>query len=168
MMERMDGFRIRRAVAGDLPRLGEIYASARRYMRSQGNLSQWSDTYPSESSARADMERGWCHVVESEGRVVATFCLMTDPEPTYSSLDEALDVPYVTLHRVASDGSARGILSATVRYAVSRHHCDVRIDTHSDNIPMRRAILREGFEPTGPITLADGSPRDSFRLKVNQ
>lgn len=157
--------KIRLSVPEDLPRLEEIYSAARRYMRSQGNLSQWSDTYPSALSARLDMERGWCHVIEKDGKVVATFCLMTDPEPTYSALDEALTVPYVTLHRVASDSSASGILSAAVRYAVARHHCDVRIDTHADNAPMLKAILRQRFEPTGPITLADGSPRLSFRLK---
>lgn len=156
---------IRLATLADIPRLEEIYRSARRYMRSKGNLSQWSESYPSAESAMADIERGWCHIVESGGRTVATFCLMTTPEPTYSELEDALTVPYVTLHRVASDGSVSGVLSAAVKYAM-RHHCDIRIDTHADNAPMRQAIEREEFMTAGAITLADGSPRTAYRLQI--
>lgn len=158
---------IRAAVAADLTELERIYAAARRFMRSHNNFAQWSESYPSATSARADMARGWCFVVEYGGRLTATFCLMTDSEPTYSALYQALTVPYVTLHRVASDGTVGGILAAAVRFAMSRHHCDIRIDTHADNADMRRAIGRLGFEPTGTISLADGSPRLSYRLKAD-
>lgn len=160
----MESIRIRRGTPEDLPRLEEIYAAARGYMRSQGNMTQWSDHYPSAASALADMEHGWNFVVENEGHIVATFCLMTDPEPTYAELQEAMTVPYVTLHRVASDGSVRGILAKAVEFALSLYSCDIRIDTHSDNSAMLRAIIREGFVPSGTITLADGSPRVAFRL----
>lgn len=161
----MEKIRIRRGKPEDLPRLEKIYADARRYMRSQGNMTQWSERYPSAVSALADMEHGWNYVIENNGKVVATFCLMTDPEPTYVELEGALCIPYVTLHRVASDGSLRRILGKAVGFVRSRYNCDIRIDTHSDNAAMIRAIIREGFEQSGSIILSDGSPRIAFRLR---
>lgn len=158
---------IRHTREEDLSRLGAIYESARRFMRSSGNSLQWPDGggYPSELSARADMVRGWGRVVESAGRVAATFCLMTDAEPTYASLPEAAS-PYVALHRVASDGTLSGVFSLAVDYALHTCGCNVMVDTHADNGPMLSAIERAGFEPCGPIVLADGSPRMAFILRV--
>lgn len=157
-------FQIRAACEKDVERIAEIYDAARRYMRAKGNYSQWSDSYPSAATARRDIAQGWGYVIEVDGSVVATFCLMTDAEPTYADLPDAMTEPYVTLHRVASDGSVPGVFSAAVAYALSRG-VDVRVDTHSDNAPMRAAIMREGFERCGMITLADGSPRIAFRLR---
>ena len=164
-MDRTQQLSVRPGQAGDVARLAEIYAAARRYMRANGNFSQWSDSYPSAATARADIAEGWCHVVEAGGRVVGTFCLMTAAEPTYSALEDAADVPYVTIHRIASDGSAGGIFEAAMRYVRSMYGCDIRIDTHADNRLMLDAIRRQGFSFAGEITLADGSPRLAFRLK---
>ena len=157
-------FVIRAASERDVDRIAEIYGEARRYMRATGNFSQWSDSYPSADTARCDIARGWGYVIEARGRVVATFCLMTDAEPTYKALPDEATERYVTLHRVASDGSVAGVFSAATAYALSRG-VDVRVDTHADNAPMLAAIKREGFEHCGVITLADGSPRVAFRLR---
>ena len=42
-------------------------------------------------------------------------------------------------------------------------HSDVRIDTHEDNIPMQRALLRAGFERCGIIHIATGDERVAFQ-----
>lgn len=164
-MEKTQQMTVRPGRAADIARIVEIYAAARRYMRANGNFAQWSDSYPSAASARADIAEGWCHLVEAGGHVVGTFCLMTAPEPTYTALEDAEDVPYVTIHRIASDGSVRGIFAAAMRYVLGRYGCDVRIDTHADNRRMLDAIRRQGFSYAGEITLADGSPRLAFRLR---
>ena len=39
---------IRKAKLADLPRMMEIYAEARAYMRRNGNPTQWANGYPSE------------------------------------------------------------------------------------------------------------------------
>ena len=36
-----DTFTIRKAAPADLPRIHEIYAAARQFMRDHGNFSQW-------------------------------------------------------------------------------------------------------------------------------
>ena len=41
---------IRLARPGDLPRILEIYATARAFMRANGNLNQWKDGYPAKET----------------------------------------------------------------------------------------------------------------------
>ena len=48
---------IRAARKQDLPRIMAIYDAARRYMRQNGNPTQWGDNYPPESMLRQDIAR---------------------------------------------------------------------------------------------------------------
>lgn len=157
---------IRLSRTDDVPRILEIFEIAKQYMRAQGNLKQWGDGYPSSEVILRDISKGWSHVIENrEGRVVATFCLMLSPEPTYCSIDGAwLDdsTPYGTIHRIASDGSQSGIFSLALNYCQSIVG-NIRIDTHKDNQAMQKAVLREGFSRCGIIQLADGSLRTAYQ-----
>lgn len=157
-------FDIRPAEERDIPRMLELFTAAKAYMRRQGNMVQWMGDYPGEAAIRGDMNKGWSMVVEHCGEVVGTFCMMTDPEPTYHTLPTT--EPYQTLHRVASDGSVAGIVDAAVRYALA---CDgaVRIDTHPDNQAMLKCIRRLKMKRIGEIELADGTPRVVFELLSN-
>ena len=49
---------IRAAREQDLPRIMAIYDAARRYMRQNGNPTQWGDNYPPESMLRQDIACG--------------------------------------------------------------------------------------------------------------
>lgn len=153
--------KIRPTQEGDIPSLLEIFENAKRYMRQQGNMEQWAGAYPDAEAVRRDMSEGWSYVVECDGEVVGTFCMMTAPEPTYAKLP--LSGAYHTLHRVASNGKMRGVVGAAVAY--SHSICPrVCIDTHPDNVAMLRAISNLGMDAIGTITLADGTPRLVFEL----
>ena len=80
-------------------------------MRTDGNVNQWKDSTHTFDTVLADVERGECYVVEDDGSMVATFVLMLREESTYSRIDGAWlrDAPYVTIHRLASDGHRGGI-----------------------------------------------------------
>lgn len=134
-------------------------------MRKSGNLTQWSDGYPSDDVILRDISKGWSRVMEDEdGRIFATFCMMTEAEPTYREIRDGAwdnDRPYFTIHRVASDGSRPGVFRAACEYAGGLCK-ELRVDTHADNLPMRKAILAEGFSRRGVITLADGTDRTAF------
>lgn len=155
-------FNIRPTAEQDISRILEIFAMAKAYMRRQGNMVQWCGEYPGEAAIKEDMSRGWSMVVEHCGEVVGTFCLMSEPEPTYKNL--VATEPYCTLHRVASDGSVSGIVDAAVRYAQTKWR-SVRIDTHSDNRAMLKCIRRLKMKPIGEISLTDGTPRLVFELQ---
>ncbi len=78
---------IRKATTIDIPRIMEIFDIARLYMRATDNRTQWDNGYPSENIVRNDICRGWSHVVETGGKIISTFCLMSDPEPSYAAID---------------------------------------------------------------------------------
>lgn len=154
---------IRQATAADLPRLLEIYDSARAYMHQTGNPTQWSSNYPGEALLRQDIAAGQLYAIESNGRICACFMLSAGPDPTYGKIDGqwAQDAPYGVLHRVASDGSMPRVVSQCVEFAFT-HFSYLRIDTHAQNLPMQKALAREGFAHCGTILTHDGTPRLAY------
>ena len=156
---------IRKAEMGDLPIILEIYADARRYMRENGNLHQWGNGYPSEDLVRADMEQGICHVCMDGGEVVGVFVFFEGEDPTYQKIYDGAwknDRPYGVIHRIAVAKHCKGVASFCFDYAFSK--CgNVKIDTHRDNIPMQRSLLKNGFDRCGIIYLANGDERIAYQ-----
>lgn len=157
---------IRKALEGDLPRIMEIYAVARRFMAAQGNPRQWGATnWPPEELIREDIRRGACHVCQKEDRVVAVFFFAPGPDPTYRVIHEgswAADTPYGVVHRIASDGTAKGAGSFCIHWAYEQ--CGhLRMDTHPDNAPMLHLLPALGFTRRGIIYVEeDDEPRIAF------
>ncbi|MBQ2249028.1 MAG: N-acetyltransferase, partial [Clostridia bacterium] len=60
---------IRAAKPEELSRIGEIYASARAFMREQGNPNQWRTQYPSLELLSADIAEKRLYVCEEEGEL---------------------------------------------------------------------------------------------------
>ncbi len=144
----MDSVVIRRTRGDDLERLHQIFAIARNFMKSTGNPNQWSENYPSEDLLRSDIESGDSYVVQSQGRVVATFVLRGGVDPTYNIIYDGQwlsDVPYATIHRIASSGEFKGVFAVAMRYALE-HYSSIRIDTHRDNSVMQHIIEKYGFK----------------------
>lgn len=162
------GLEVRRATAEDLPRMAEVFASARRYMAANGNPSQWGDKSPDMDLVKEDIRHGDSYVVtDSNDRIVATFALMSRPDPHYDVIADGpgwieSPMPYMTLHRVATDGSVRGMMPLIFGWAATC--CDhLRIDTHADNATMLHQIERAGFSFRGIVTMDDGTPRRAFQ-----
>lgn len=155
----------RPAKEADVPACLDVYAAARRFMAASGNPGQWGPSWPPAALVAEDVSAGRLWVAEEGGRVCGCFAVCPGEEPSYASIDGAwLDgSPYVTLHRVASDGTARGVLAAAVAQARSENP-HVRIDTHRDNAPMLRAVASQGFSPCGTVTVHDGTERLAFEL----
>lgn len=155
---------IRLATHADLPELLRIYAAARAFMRASGNPNQWKDGHPSEALLRADIANGVLHVAEEDGGVYGAFVLASGPDPTYSRIDGegwSANSSYGVIHKVASDGSRRGFFHTVVTYAKERFS-HLRIDTHADNLPMQKALAKEGFVHRGTIYLQNGDPRLAY------
>ena len=102
---------IRKAEERDISRITEIYAHARAFMAENGNATQWSGGYPGEDVIRADIAAGTLHVCEREGKVAAVFAFILGGDPCYAVIDGAWHAarPYGTIHRIASDGTAKGM-----------------------------------------------------------
>ena len=84
------------------------------------------------------------------------------PQKSYER-DFSCGKDYGIIHRVASDGSERGIVREIINF--TKKDGLLRIDTHEDNITMQRALENIGFKKLGIVYLHDGSRRMLYELK---
>ncbi len=156
----------------DLDALVRIYDIARRYMAENGNPHQWGDGRPTRDELAASLAAGSVRVgVDDEDVVRFVFTVYSEPDPTYQHIYEGAwlsDGPYVTIHRVASDGQTRGAFSQAVAYASDLASQlgigAVRVDTHDDNKTMQHVIAKAGFTRCGYIHLENGDPRIAYEM----
>lgn len=159
---------IRHTTAADLPRIEEIYAGARAFMAEHGNPNQWGPTnWPPMELIRKDIEAGHSYVCTEAGRVVGTFYYIYGPdiEPTYREITDGAwqdESPYGVIHRLAGDGSVKGIGAFCIQWGLSQHP-HMRVDTHTDNIVMQDLLGRLGFTQCGIIhVIEDNYPRYAY------
>ncbi len=143
-----------------------IIDSAKRYMIAEGNPTQWSGKYPDKDVISRDISLGHSYIIEENGRPAATFCFATGHEPNYDKIDGSWinDDDYATIHRLASDGSLSGVADICLEFCLNSSD-NIRIDTHADNLKMRKWISSKGFVYCGIIKVSDGSPRLAFQLE---
>lgn len=162
----MMGITIRKATSRDLNRIMEIFALARKFMLTTGNPNQWTNGYPQRDFIAGEIEQGLCHVcVTPKQTVVATFCLVPSPDPTYKEIYDGRwlnDEPYHVIHRLAADGSVRGIGKMCIDWGADRCS-NLRMDTHEDNYVMQSLAERCGFVRCGIIHVANGTPRIAYQ-----
>ena len=156
---------IRKAEKKDAKEAERIFGSARRFMRENGNEAQWNGVYPSAENVYEDVENGCGYVMCDDGKVFAYFAFVLGDDPTSAYIEGEWidDSPYGTIHRIASDGTHKGVMDSCVAFC--RTICPhVRIDTHVNNRAMRNALARLSFIHCGTIYIEDGSPRMAFCL----
>ena len=160
-------YQIRKTTIEDLDALRRIFSHAREQMKADGNPDQWKDDRPDEQLILQDIEEGNSYVVESDGQVVGTFAFIIGIDPTYIEIDGAWlnDDKYGTIHRIASDGTTRGVFKAVLDH-VESFGMDIRIDTHRNNHRMLHLIEENGFVRCGIIITDDGTPRIAFQKIV--
>lgn len=158
--------KIRKANLQDFPELRRIYKAARSFMRAHDNPNQWGDKSPEEELLLQDIRAGHLYLVTADegAPAVGAFALFTEPDPTYSYIEDGSwlsDLPYATIHSIGSDGTRHGILGSALDFAEPLFH-HIRIDTHADNYVMQRALEKAGFSRRGIIYLANGDPRIAY------
>lgn len=158
-------YTIRKAVSQDLPRIREIYGIARKFMRENGNLTQWGVGDEPETLIEEDVRLGQLYILADE-EVHAVFAFIIGEDPIYLKIEQGAwksDKPYAAVHRVASDGTVRNILGQVMDYC-TRQMPHLRIDTHEDNKVMQHVLEKYGFVRCGIVCVPDGSPRIAYEL----
>lgn len=155
---------IRTAEFDDLPQILTIYEEAREFMRRTDNPNQWWDYHPAESILREDIPKGQLYVIESEGMIGGVFAYIQGTDPTYLEIEGGSwlnDEPYGVIHRIAVAHRGQGLIARIFDWAMTQ--CpNLRIDTHVDNAPMRRALEKYGFSYCGVIRIFNGDERIAF------
>ena len=159
-----DNFKIRKASTDDLPKIHEIYAAARKFMRDHGNFSQWDGEDAPERLLPGDIEAGNLYVLEENGVIHAAFAFIIGDDPCYAVIEQGAwksNTPYAAVHRVAGDGTVHNILGRIMDFSRS-HISHIRLDTPENNKVMHKALEKQGFERCGIIYVPDGTPRIAF------
>ena len=166
---------IRHSRENDLQRMMEIYQYARTFMAEHGNPNQWGPTnWPPEELLRKDIQSGNSYVcVNDDGNVIGTFFFIQgyDIEPTYREITDGSwfgDESYGVVHRLAGDGSERGIGAFCLEWAFEQCH-HLRVDTHGDNRVMQSLLKKLGFTHCGTIYVEeDNYPRLAYEKQKKE
>ena len=163
--------RIVRATEEHLDEIVVITDQAKASMAALG-FDQWQRGYPNRAVWEADIAEGMAYVALDDRGVAGMFRYADEPELAYETLEGAwlTDGPYATIHRcaVASDRRGQGIIGELFTFAYQKAReegmVSVRVDTHHDNAPMRRALEKFEFIPCGTITLLEGPESGGKRI----
>ena len=156
---------IRKTEPADLSAIGEIYENAKRFMRESGNPTQWDDGKPNIDTAREDMENGVGYVAEENGEILAVFMFNIGNDVTYDKIyngEWKNAEPYAVIHRIAVKEQGRGLIGYCIDECFKTFP-NLKIDTHRNNIPMQKALLKRGFEYCGIIYLENGDERLAYQ-----
>ena len=160
-------YTIRKAEKQDLSRIYEIYEIARQFMRDNGNHAQWGEGDRPEELLEDDIQQGNLYVLEGdEAQIHAVFVFVEGPDPVYLHIEQGSwrsESEYAAVHRVASDGTVRGVLGIIMDYCKAQMP-HLRIDTHEDNKVMQHVLEKYGFVRCGIVYMPDGSPRIAYEL----
>ena len=154
---------IRKAISDDLSAIMSIYRIAQDFMIASGNPNQWGHSYPSEDLVKEDISNEVCYLICDDEGIHGVFALSDNIEPTYQYIEDGQwlnDKPYVTVHRIASDGRLHGIFKYAINYCKSISD-NIRIDTHKNNLIMRKQIEKNDFQKCGIIYVRK-SPRIAY------
>lgn len=157
---------IRHSTPEDLSRIMKIYEYARHFMAEHGNPNQWGPTsWPPEELIRSDIAEGDSYVCIYENRIVGTFFFRQGEDASYRIIEDGTwldDSPYAVIHRLAGDGSVKGIGSFCMEWAFGQWN-HLRMDTHSDNHVMQNLLKKNGFIHCGTIYVEeDSNPRLAY------
>lgn len=158
---------VRKATEADFSQISAIYARAREFMRQTGNASQWKNTYPTEDIILSDIQNGYLHLLTDEDGIQCVFAFLSEGDPVYDHIDGAWlnDKPHAAIHRVASAGKKKGMISACMRYCTTICS-NLKIDTHEDNKIMQHQLEKEGFFRCGIVILKNGEKRIAYQRSL--
>lgn len=179
----MEDFSIRKAKVTDLSELLNLYENARKFMKEQGNESQWglptkgNKPWPSKESLISRINAGTQFICEVKNisqiktdfqtKIAASFCYVIGKEPVYDTLYDGkwpdTHSNYGVIHILASSQIAHGAASFCLNWALQQ--CvQLRIDTHPNNKPMQSLLKKNGFTYCGKIYMEDVQNDDKIRI----
>lgn len=155
---------IRRTQEKDLKEIINIYETAREFMASNGNPTQWGNNFPNIELIKGDVQKDG-YVVIQDNQVIGVFVFTENAhEEAYYDIDgEWLnDKPYAVIHRCATGGTHKGVGQFLLEWCFNKFG-NIRIDTHKNNIPMRNLLNKNGYKYCGKIYYKDHGERIAFQ-----
>ena len=161
---------IRKSAYEDVKVIMKIIKSAQKSLKMQ-NVDQWQNGYPNEKSIESDISNDISYVVIKNNQIAATLAISFDGEKTYDEIHDGKWISngeFCVIHRIAIDENYKGsgLASDIIKYvestSLNRGVNSIKIDTHEDNIAMKKLLKKNGFKYCGIIYLEDNSKRIAF------
>lgn len=157
---------IRYATLDDLNEILEIYNLARKFMRENGNPTQWPETYPNLDDLKNGIADGYHYVCTQDDEIIATFFYKVGVDETYNKIYNGQwinDDEYGVIHKIAS--RAKGAGAFCINFAVN--DCkNLKIDTHEVNKPMRNLLEKLGFTYCGIVLVEKDEERVAYQKSI--
>lgn len=159
--------KIRKTQLTETDRLMDIFMQAKRIMRKDGNMKQWTGNYPSLEIITQDIQNGNSYVcLDDTDEIIGTFAFIPGPDPTYAHIYDGAWIddtqPYRVIHRLASTESSRGVAAACLQWCYEQIP-NLRADTHRDNHILQHILKKHGFRYCGIIYLLNGDERLAYQ-----
>ena len=159
---------IRTAKIEEFEEIKTIFKCAREFMVSNGNLIQWANLEELFNTVLDDIKNGNFYVCVDENKIACVFSFFIGIEPTYIKIYDGEwlnDKPYGVIHRIAVTEHNKGFASFCIEWCFNKFP-NIKIDTHKNNIPMQKTILKNGFTYCGIIKKPDGTERLAYQKYV--
>ena len=166
--------RFRKGTMEDMERIMELVADAQNWFQEQ-EIDQWQDGYPTREIMLSDIVDGENYIVDYNNIIASAFVVSFEGEPTYNEIKGKgwlNENRYAVVHRIAVAGEcrrkgiAKEILHFVEELCVEQGVCNIRIDTHRDNLAMRSLLKKLGYVHCGRITLTSGAYREAYHKEL--
>lgn len=143
-----------------LREIENIYHIAVDHMISENNVNQWKHNNDKFTTQIIDyIDNNNFYVVKENNEIIGFFAMIFGIDKTYNEIDGKWinNDSYITIHKIASKYFQKGIASFMLNHAIttakSNNIYNIRIDTHKDNISMKKFLERNGFIRCGIISI---------------
>ena len=161
---------LRKAQPEDRDDMLEIVSHGQASLKAMG-VNQWQNNYPNSDVIQRDIEKGYAYVLTENDSVIAMSTVIFNDEPTYERIYEGEWLSrgeFVVVHRIAvnnrfrNKGIASYLLGEIEKMVIQATIPSIKIDTHKDNLPMRKVLEKSGYIYCGRIVLLDGHSRVAY------
>lgn len=159
-------FGFRRSTPEDIDEMMRIADAGKSLLKSKG-IDQWQKgNYPCRELFEQDVRDGIGYVMTCNDDIAAICAVSFKDDPAYSYIEGAWKTPAGTRYAVAHRGAmapeyqGRHLTGKWFDFicelAAKNGMASVRIDTHEENLAMRKVFANAGFEECGTVYLHGG------------
>lgn len=165
--------RFRKALSDEALLVWEIIQQAIRRRKEDGS-TQWQSGYPNLKTVENDIEKGYCYLLTSDEKIIASAALIFNDEPSYNVIDGdwLSNGDFLVVHRIAVSDEVLG-KGVAVRFfkefedfAKENGVFSIKVDTNFDNHAMLHILQKLNYKYCGEIQVYDG-PRKAFEKLLN-
>ena len=168
---------LKKANSTEIEEIMSVIKDGKEFLKQQG-INQWQHGAPGINDIEKDIKQETSYVYELDGEIVGTAMLNTydaDYEKYPTIWTKCNN--YLVIHRLSvkkecrSQGVGHKFMNDIILFAKENSVEYIRIDTHKDNVIMRKYLSKNNFKELDEIKLSiknslDDKERITYELKI--